>query len=163
MASRQFHFKSFSIVKGDVKVNIDLSRFQGQYREAQYALDSAVMASMTQYMPMDTSALIDNTKAMSASLAGTGTVVAAAPPYGRMQYEGKVMVDSVTGKGPMKVSTGPGEYVWRYRKGAKLVASDRPLKYSNPKATPHWFDTAKENHGDKWVKVVKKIAGGGSK
>ena len=47
------------------------------------------------------------------------------------------------------------------RPGAKKVVTDRDLKYSNPKATPHWFDTAKENHGDSWVRAVKKIAGGG--
>ena len=47
------------------------------------------------------------------------------------------------------------------RPGAKKVVTDRDLEYSNPKATPHWFDTAKENHGKSWVKKVKKIAGGG--
>ena len=63
-------------------------------------------------------------------------------------YEGKVMVDEQTGS------------PWA-RPGAKKVVTDRDLKYSNPKATPHWFDTAKENHGESWVREVKKIAGGG--
>lgn len=161
MASRQFDFKKISIVKGDIKVDVDFSRFEDQFREAQYALDSAVMESMVPYMPIDTGSFIQITKGMSQSLAGTGTVVAAAPPYGRFLYEGKVMVDSVTGKGPRKIPTGPGEFVWRYRKGSKLVASEKPLTYSNPDATPHWFDTAKENHCDAWVKIVKQKAGGG--
>ena len=69
-------------------------------------------------------------------------------PFGRFLYEGKVMVDTKTGS------------PWA-RPGAKKVVTDRDLKYSNPKATPHWFDTAKENHGDSWVRAVKKIAGGG--
>ena len=46
---------------------------------------------------------------------------------------------------------------------AKKVVTERPLTYGNPKATPHWFDTAKDAHGKSWVKGVKRIAGGGKK
>ena len=69
---------------------------------------------------------------------------------GRFLYEGKVMVDPVTGS------------PWA-REGAKKVVTERSLTYSNPKATPHWFDTAKDAHGKTWVKGVKQIAGGGKK
>ena len=131
-----------------VDVHIDLDRFEKQYNIAQYALDSTVMKDMVPYMPHDTGTFINVTKAMSAALAGTGKVVAAAPPMGRFLYEGKVMVDPVTNS------------PWA-RPGAKKVVTDRDLKYSNPKATPHWFDTAKEKHGKSWVKLVKKEAGGG--
>lgn len=161
MASRQFHFKGFSIVKGDVKVNIDLSRFQGQYRDAQYALDSAVMASMTDYMPKQDSNFVKVTKSMSDSLAGTGTVIAAAPPQGRYLYEGKTMVDELTGS-PWARKDAKKVLVNQYT-GHVNVKEDLNLTAGNSKATPHWFDTAKENHGDEWVKVVKRIAGGGSK
>ena len=88
------------------------------------------------------------TKAMSAAIAGSGTVYAAAPPFGRFLYEGKVMVDEQTGS------------PWA-RKGARKIVTDKDLTYLNPKATPHWFETAKENHGESWVKAVKNIAGGG--
>lgn len=132
----------------DIELDVDLSRFEKQYGKAQYALDSMIMTSMQPYMPHRTGTFINVTKAMSAAIAGSGTVVAAAPPMGRFLYEGKVMVDEQTGS------------PWA-RPGAKKVVTDRDLKYSNPKATPHWFDTAKENHGDSWVRAVKKIAGGG--
>ena len=132
----------------DIELDVDLSRFEKQYGKAQYALDSMIMTSMQPYMPHRTGTFINVTKAMSAAIAGSGTVVAAAPPMGRFLYEGKVMVDEKTGS------------PWA-RPGAKKVVTDRDLKYSNPKATPHWFDTAKENHGDSWVRAVKKIAGGG--
>lgn len=132
----------------DIEVDVDLSRFEKQYGKAQYALDSMVMTSMQPYMPMRTGTFINVTKAMSAAIAGSGTVVAAAPPMGRFLYEGKVMVDPATNS------------PWA-RPGAKKVVTDRDLKYSNPKATDHWFDTAKKNHGASWVKAVKKIAGGG--
>lgn len=132
----------------NLEMRLNLSRFEKQYEDAQFALDSTVMANMVPYMPHDTGAFIDVTKAMSAALAGTGKVVAAAPPMGRFLYEGKVMVDEVTGS------------PWA-RPGARKIVTDRDLTYSNPKATPHWFDTAKEKHGKSWVKLVKKEAGGG--
>lgn len=161
MASITKHFKSFSVVQGDIKVKLDLSRFEKQYQDAQFWLDSQVMTDMVPYMPMQTGDFIQLTRARSAAMAGSGTVVAAAPPHGRYLYEGKVMVDKQTGKGPRKIPTGPGEYVWRFRKGAKLKATETPIKYSNPKTTPHWFDTAKEKHCKAWVDGVKKRAGGG--
>ena len=131
-----------------IELEVDLSRFNKQYGKAQYVLDSAVMKDMTPYMPQRTGVFIDVTKAMSAAIAGSGTVIAAAPPMGRFLYEGKVMVDEKTGS------------PWA-RPGAKKVVTDRDLDYSNPRATPHWYDTAKKNHGESWVNTVKKIAGGG--
>ncbi len=130
-----------------IELDVDLSRFEKQYGKAQFALDSMVMASMKPYMPQQTGTFKNITSAMSAALAGSGTVVAAAPPMGRFLYEGKVMVDPVTGS------------PWA-RAGAKKIVTDRDLTYSNPKATPHWFDTAKEKHGKSWIREVKKIAGG---
>ena len=131
-----------------IELDVDLSRFEKQYGKAQYTLDSMVMTSMEPYMPHRTGVFRNITKAMSAAISGSGTVIAEAPPFGRFLYEGKVMVDPETNS------------PWA-RPGAKKVVTDRDLKYSNPKATPHWFDTAKENHGKSWVKAVKKIAGGG--
>lgn len=132
----------------NIKMRINLSRFEKQYEDAQYALDNMVMEDMVPYMPHQTGTFINVTRAMSQALAGSGKVVAAAPPMGRFLYEGKVMVDPVTGS------------PWA-RAGAKKIVTDRDLKYGNPKATPHWFDTAKERHGKSWIREVRKIAGGG--
>lgn len=149
MAKRKMISKThYNYSKPNVEMRINLSRFERQYEDAQFALDNMVMTSMQPYMPHRTGTFINVTKAMSAAIAGSGTVVAAAPPMGRFLYEGKVMVDPETNS------------PWA-RPGAKKVVTDRELKYSNPKATPHWFDTAKKNHGKSWVKEVKKIAGGG--
>lgn len=138
----------YKVSKPDIEMRINLSRFEKQFEEAQYTLDSMVMESMKPYMPHQTGIFINITSAQSASLAGSGTVVAAAAPMGRFLYEGKVMVDPVTGS------------PWA-RAGAKKIVTDRDLKYGNPKATPHWFETAKKNHVDSWIREVKKIAGGG--
>ncbi len=166
MASRTQHFRGFSVVQGDITVNVNFSRFEKQFEDAQKALDMAVMTSMIPFMPKQTGNFIDRTIIMSTSMAGTGIVVAAAPPMGRYLYEGKVMVDSETGKGPMKIPDGPGgAYVLRFRKGAELVATTRDLDYSkaaNPDVTDHWFDAAKKKDLKAWVSLVKQKAGGGS-
>ena len=162
--SKTYHFKSFSIVDGEIEVKVSLSRFEKQFQQAQYQLDGNVMNSMVPFMPHLNGTFINTTRAASAAIQGTGRVYAAFGPQGRYLYEGKVMVDSETGKGPYKIATGPDEYVLRFRKGAKLVATDRPLRYTkthNPAVTDHWFDAAKQRDGKEWVKNVKRIAGGG--
>ena len=155
-----YHFTDGSLT---IDANIDLGRIERNIEKAQYFLDSQVMTDMVPYMPMQTGNFIQRTRAMSAAISGSGKVVAAAPPMGRYLYMGKVMVDSETGKGPMRIEVSPGEYIFRFRKGAKLVATDRDLKFSkaaNPKVQKQWFDAAKRAHGKEWVKQVKKIAGG---
>ena len=132
-------------------MTLDLSRFQKQYTRAQYALDSMVMQSMIPYMPKQTGTFINVTQGMSQSIAGSGKVVAAAPPTGRFLYEGKVMVGERT-KSAFAA------------KGEKKVVTERNLHYSqhaNRAVTDHWFDAAKAAHGEVWIQKVKKIAGGG--
>lgn len=148
MAKRKFNFKDIKIREGDIKVDISMDRFEQQFQDAQFYLDTMVMTSMIPYMPRVTGTFINLTKARSASIAGSGEVVAAAPPYGRFLYNGKVMVDPVTGS----------PYA---RKGAKKKVTNKDIKYTNPKATPRWFETAKQKHGDDWIKQTKRFAGGG--
>lgn len=134
-----------------IELDVDLSRFNKQYSEAQYILDSAVMLSMEKYMPKRTGVFINVTKGMSSALAGSGTVVAAAPPFGRFLYEGKVMVG--------EESRSP----WA-RKGERKDVTNQDLDYdknAHPDVTAHWFDAAKKNHLEAWLKKAKETAGGG--
>lgn len=149
------HFEKFSVKRANVEIEFDPSRINRNLDNAQYALDTAVMTSMEPFMPMDSGQFIATTKAMSAAEAGTGRVTAAAPPYGRYLYMGKVMVDSATGKGPMVIPDGYGGVTLRFRKGAKLKATDRPLKYSRPGAKARWFEEAKKKDSKEWTKVVE--------
>lgn len=132
-------------------MEIDLDRFEKQFNEAQYLLDSMVMDSMVRFMPMQTGTFINVTRAMSSAIAGTGKVYAAAPPMGRFLYEGLVMVDPVT-LSPFA------------RKGVKKVVTDRKLvlnAHAHPEAQDHWFDAAAKADGKRWVVKVKRKAGGG--
>lgn len=131
----------------EIDLKLDTGRVEKNIKQAQYWLDTQIMTDMVPYMPHVTGTFINDTAAWSASLAGSGEVIAGVPPMGRFLYEGKVMIDPVT-------------YSPWARKGAKKIVTDRDLTFENPNAVAHWFDVAKEAHGEEWVRGVKKIAGG---
>ena len=141
------HFPNISIVSGDLKAHIDMSRLNNNINKAQWWLDNQVMTDMVPYMPFNTGTFINVTRAQSAAIAGAGEVVAGAAPMGRFLYEGKVMVDPETNS------------PWA-RPGATKIVTEKPLTYSNPKATPRWFETAKEQHLSEWIAGVKREVGG---
>lgn len=153
---RDFHFKGFTIVSGDIRIVVSMDRFSEQFQRAQTELDMMVSRSMEPYMPFVTGTFARLTQAESLGLAGSGQVIAGVPPMGRYLYYGKVMVNAATGKGPANIpGVGP-----RFPQGSKLMVTSRDLTYSNGRQS-HWFDAAKAAHGDAWVAKVKKIAGGG--
>lgn len=132
-------------------MEIDLGRFEGQYTRAQYDLDSTVMTDMVPYMPMQTGTFINVTRGMSQAIAGSGKVVAAAPPMGRFLYNGKLMVGERT------------RSAWAAKGEKKEVVEKNLELYPKGKAQSHWFDAAKKAHGKVWIKKVKQIAGGGQR
>lgn len=153
MTKRKFKFPKIKVSKSEnnmnIEVDITMRRFERNFESAQYLLDSNVMSSMVPFMPMRDGVFINVTKSASAAMAGSGYVCAAAPPFGRFLYEGKVMVDPLTGS------------PWA-RKGAKKIVTDRPLDYDktrHPYVTDQWFDAAKAKDGKKWVRSVKKNVG----
>lgn len=147
MAHKIHHFENFSVITDSVRIEVDMKRLENNFNLAQYKLDSAIMTSMEPHMPRRDGQFINVTKGMSAALAGSGTVVAAAPPYGRFLYEGKVMIG--------EKSRSP----WA-KKGERKVVTGRNLTYSGG-GQAHWFDVAKAADCDNWVNIVKKTAGGG--
>ena len=72
--------------------------------------------------------------------------------YGHYQYEGKVYVDPITGKGAFYSP----EYGFWSRPGVEKVPSDRPLTYSQPNAVAHWGGVAIQEDQNKWLEVVKR-------
>jgi len=137
---------------------LDLGRFEGQYSRAQYELDNMVMTSMVPFMPHNSGVFVNVTRAMSASIAGSGKVVAAAPPMGRFLYKAKGMVDRETGS-PWARPAAKKVLVSQY--SGKTNAKEN-LTFSNSKAQPEWFEVAKKVDGPKWIRKAKKTAGGGT-
>lgn len=155
------HFKDegqkwgFSVVDGNVRVFINLDRFSEQFIDAQHWLGEQVLQGCRAHMPLRTGGLQQRSRTEKgehlreeAHTENGGRRVVFPGPYARFQYMGEVMVDPDTNS------------PWA-RKGVKKVLAGRPLNYSNPEATSHWFDTAKAQNGEAWISGVKKIAGGG--
>ena len=160
--SKRGAMKSFSTVKGNVHITLDMSRFKRQFQRAQYQLDGAVMESMVPFMPMITGSFINTTRAASAAVQGSGVVYAAYGPQGRFLYEGKGMVDEQTGspwarRGAKKV------LVSQY--GGKTRAKERLeyTKQAHPKGQAKWFEAAKKADEKAWIHLVKETAGGGKR
>lgn len=162
MSSKITHFKGFSVVDGDIKIKLNLNRFDKQFQRAQYQLDGNVMNSMVPFMPMLTGDFVDVTRAASVAVQGSGKVYAAYGPAGRFLYQGKTMVSTVTGstwatKGTKKV------LVSQYRGKTKAKEDLQYTKTAYPKAQAKWFDAAKKADGKSWIKQAKKTAGGGKR
>lgn len=153
------HLPNVSYVNGCVRVKLDLSRYGKNLERAQYLFGNMVLQDCKPFMPL----LTGNFQQRSYVDEGGRSVVFPGP-YGRYLYMGKAMKNAATGKGPRKIPTGPGEYIWRWPKGAKLVPTDRPLKYSRPEAQARWFEVAKAQNQGVWVDKLKGwiLNGGGS-
>ena len=95
--SRMFHFQNISIVEADIKVNVNLDRFEKQFQDAQLWLDEQVWTGTKKYIPQRDGILINTTNTQNESLKGSGKVYAGYGPYARFLYMGKVMVDPETG------------------------------------------------------------------
>lgn len=151
-------FIRFSCSADGLHAVVDIQAFNARVREAQQWLGDRVLEDCKACMPLGSG----NTGGLQqrSHTEDDGKRVVFPGPYARYLYYGKVMVDSATGKGPRKIPTGPGEYVLRFRKGAKLIATNRPLKYSDPQAVPEWFEHAKRQYEQFWIDGVNEIIGG---
>lgn len=148
-------FIRFSCSADGLHAVVDIQAFNARVREAQQWLGDRVLEDCKACMPLQTGSLQQRSHTEDG-----GERVVFPGPYARYLYYGKVMVDSATGKGPRKIPTGPGEYVLRFRKGAKLIATNRALKYSDPQAVPDWFEHAKRKYEQLWIDGVNEIIGG---
>ena len=148
------------MVDGDMKIKLNMDRFSKRYQEAQYLLDGMVMDSMVPFMPMISGDFIDETRAKSSSMQGTGFVCAAAAPYGRFLYMGKTMIDPATGSTWARFSA---EKVLVSQYSGKTNAKENLeyTKQAHPQAQAKWFDAAKRQYGSTWIRKVKAQAGGG--
>lgn len=144
------HFKDFSVEKMNVKIKLDMSGLDEAIQRAQYALDGAIMQSMIPFMPKVNGNFIQRTVAKSAAVQGTGIVYAGVGPEGRFLYEGKVMVDPVTGS----------TYA---RQGAKKIVTERELNYNkleNPDVQKEWFLAAKRKDMKEWEDAMNRAIKG---
>lgn len=148
-------FPKITYDSGGVHVTLDLRGYAEHHKKAQQWLGDRVLEDCRACMPH----LTGNLQQRSHTENDGKKVIFPGPTAGYL-YRGKVMVDSVTGKGPRKIPTGPGEFILRFRKGAKLVPTTRNLNYSNPQAVPEWFEHAKKQNKQFWIEGSAEILGG---
>ena len=110
-----------------------------------------VLRRITKYMPYRTGATIKLTQAQSPI---SGDAVNTYVPFARYLHEGKTMVNAATGKGPAFIPN----VGYRFPKGSKLRATDRPLTYTdakNPDAGPFWGRRLMAAEGDAMLQDLK--------
>lgn len=135
-----------------VQSNIDPNMLIDMCTVAEKKLAIEVMKDTVPFVPALTGTFSNMTRVIGNQIVYTGVMA-------RYLYEGKVMVDSVTGKGARYMGE---EIGYRHRRGATLVPTDRDLNYSksmHPKATSHWFEASKAKNLDKWVKMAGNLIG----
>ena len=101
-----------------------------------------VLNDMVPYMPIEQGHLIDQMQIVEPGLIEINT------PYAHYQYIGLVRTDK------------EGRTVVKKQK-KKPILTERPLHYKEPGATDHWFEEAKQQHGQEWVDLVKREVGKG--
>lgn len=118
-----------------------------------HALAMQVARDTEPYVPFLTGSMANRTKVEGNKIIYPG-------PYARYLYYGKVMVDAATGDGPIRIVRKDGSEAIRFRKGATLKPTDRPLKFNkafHSHATDHWFEASKAQNKAKWVSTAKKL------
>lgn len=141
-------FPDYHFDQDGVTIWVNMGRVNKNLARAQIWLEQQVMDDMLPVMPFRTGTFQQRTRMMNTTMLGSGQVLAAAPPYGRFLYGGKVMVDPVTGS------------PWA-REGAKKVLTDRNLTFSRPGAVARWFEAVKPAQLPRWKSGVAKIMNGG--
>ena len=127
---------------GSVHIHLDTARMDANLKRAQDKLDMQVLNDMVPYMPMKQGHMIEQTQIIEPGLIETNT------PYAHYQYTGLVRTDESG-----RTFVGEGE--------SKPVLTERPLYYTKPGATDHWFEEAKQQHGQEWIDLVKREVGKG--
>lgn len=131
------HFKKWSLIRGHVRVTINLEAYGERLKDAQWWLGNQVLQGCRALMPLRTGSLQDRSYVEDG-----GRRVVFPGPYARYLYMDKVMVDPVTGSAWVK-------------EGVKKVVTSKRLTYSNSEAVDHWFDEAKARNLPYWVNGVE--------
>ena len=148
MAEDMIHYEKYSVVRGHVRVTLDLSRYASRFPAAQARLGELVLQSCRSLMPLRTGNIQQRSHTEPAPLRDRSSVenggrqVVFPGPYARYLYMGKVMVDPET------------RSAWA-REGVKKVVTDRDLTFERKEAVAHWFEAAKQRDCAAWVRSTQ--------
>jgi hypothetical protein len=140
---------------GCVEIHIDTKRIDENIRNAQKLLNMQVAADCDPYVPYLNGALAGSVNYPDGMYGGS---IEWNTPYAHYQYTGMVY----------------GPNIPKYDDEGNLIGfwspphkhpEGRPLHYNpseeHPLATDHWFERAKDTHGQQWIDLVKREVGKG--
>lgn len=129
---------------GNIHITLSTDRFDNNFREAQKLLNLQVVADSDSYIPFQQGALRGSVRYPDGVY---GEFIEYDTPYAHYQYKGELYL-SASGSS------------WA-RKYEQKFPSGKPLSYRTPGTGSQWFESAKQNYGDNWVRLVKRTAGKG--
>ena len=124
------------------------TEFHKACKQAEKALAVQVLKDTRPFVPALTGAFSNLARVDKNEVVYTGD-------QARYLYEGKVMVDAATGKGPMNIP----DVGLRWHKGATLTPTAKDLVFTtdmHPKAQAHWMEASYEQNAEKWANVGEK-------
>ena len=129
---------------GCVDIHIDTKRIDNNIRNAQKLLNMQISADCDDYIPFANGALRGAVNYPDGIYGGE---IEWNTPYAHYQYDGELYLTedgrSFANKGEQKYPTG------------------MPLHYHTPSTSDHWFERAKETHGQQGSDLVKREVGKG--
>lgn len=126
---------------GCMHIQLDTKRIDSAIERAQNRLDERVLGDCTEYVPF-----LGGQLRSSGHIVDPGTIEWNTP-YAHYQYAGELYL------------TEDGRsYAEKYE---KKYPTGQPLHYHEPGTGDHWFERAKQEHGQQWLDLVKREVGRG--
>lgn len=139
---------------GNVDIKIDTSRIDKNIKEAQKLLNEQIVADCDPLIPFQQGALRNSVTYPDGIYGETiqwgGEEVGV--PYAHYQYVGEVY-------GPNYPIFDSAGNLTGYYSPPKKTPAGIPLHYHTEGTSNHWFEKAKEQHKDDWVRLVKETVG----
>lgn len=134
---------------GNVDIQLDTKRIDGNMKEAQKLLNMQVIADCAPLIPFQRGALRSSVNYPQGIYGGE---IEYNTPYAHYMYEGEVY-------GPNIPIRDAGGNITGWFSPPKKHPTGRPLQYYTAGTGDHWFEKAKEQHKQEWIDLVKMAAG----
>ncbi len=134
---------------GNVDTHIDTKRIDNNIREAQKLLNMQVVADCDPLIPFQQGALRNSVNYPQGIYGGE---IEYNTPYAHYQYMGEVYGPNI----PIRDSAGN---ITGWYSPPQKHPTGRPIQYHTEGTGDHWFEKAKAQHKDDWIRLVKETAG----
>lgn len=138
-------------VVGNVSIKLNTDRLDRNLKEAQKLLNEQVVADCDPLIPFQQGALRNSVNFPQGIYGGE---IEYNTPYAHYMYQGEIYGPNIP-----KYDT-DGNLIG-YWSPPKKNPTGRPITYHTKGTTDHWFEKAKEEHGDDWLRLVRDMVGKG--